>query len=219
MSDGELIVDNYRLENCVATGNSTQIWEVVEQGSSQRFAMKLLLPESLTDSGQVRTLKREAKAGKLFDHPNLIKVYFATVNKQRGYIIMEYFRAANLKTQIHNDRLALHVRIHKLIESIALALGAMHDRNWLHMDIKPDNILFNKGSELKLVDFSLSAKVAGMFGGKSKEIQGTKSYIAPETLLRKSPSPQTDIYSLGATLYHMLTGEPPVSGDTLLEVL
>lgn len=215
MSDGDLTIDHYTLVNCIATGNSTQVWEVSEQGGPQTYAMKLLLPEAKKDLDQVRVLKAEAKAGKMFDHPNLMKVHFSVVNKQHGYIIMDFFRAANLKTQIHNDLTSLHVRIRKLVESTVLGLGYMHERGWVHRDVKPDNILFNKGGELRIVDYSLTSRAKR----KHKEIQGTKSYIAPETLLKKATTAQTDMYSFGITLFLVLTGEFPITGTTPSELL
>lgn len=223
MSDEQTIIDGYQLINCVATGNDSQVWEVTEAGSGRQLAMKLLLPEARSDRQKVQTLRREGKAGQLFDHPNLIKIHQTVVTRSEAYLIMDYFRAPNLMAQINADLLSVHKRMTKLIEQLCLGLAYMHDRGWLHRDIKPENILLNRGSEVRLVDFSLAARystgLGKMFAGKSREIQGTKSYIAPETLLRKPPTPQTDMYSLGITLYLALTGELPITGMTPTELL
>ena len=216
MSDEQLTIDGYQLVNCIAAGNDTQVWEVTGEGGGQRFAMKLMLPEAFKDPQKKGVLKKEGKAGKAFDHPNLIKIHSVVVAKKYAYLIMEYFRAANLKSQIDSDLYSVHVRMKRLVEQICLGLAYIHDRGWLHRDMKPDNILFNRGSELRIIDFSLAAKGRKM---KSKDIQGTKSYIAPEVLLRQAITPQTDMYSLGVTLYLALTGEYPITGLSPTDLL
>ena len=120
--------------------------------------------------------------------------------------------------QLGADGVSLQIRVVRLFEQLCQALGYMHDLGWVHRDVKPDNILFNKASELRLIDFSLSTKAAGamskLIGGKEKVIQGTRTYISPETILKAPPSPQSDIYSLGVTLFEVLTGEPPFRGTS-----
>ena len=110
------------------------------------------------------------------------------MTKKRAYIVMDYFRAPNLKMQLAADGVSVQIRVVRLFEQLCQALGYMHDLGWVHRDIKPDNILFNKASELRLIDFSLSTKAAGamskLIGGKEKTIQGTRTYISPETILK-----------------------------------
>lgn len=223
MADGELIIDDYKLINLIASGSASQVWEVSEQGGTGSMAMKLLLPEALADSEQRQTLKHEFKVGKTLGHPCFLGYHNLVVNKQHAYIVMDYFRAPSLKSQINSDRMSLQERFRKLVESSCLALGYMHEQGWLHRDIKPENILFNKSSELKLIDFSLSSRIASGLGkllsGKLKVIQGTRTYIAPETLLKKQPTTQTDMYSLGITFYECLTGQPPFKGSSPADLL
>ena len=114
--------------------------------------------------------------------------------------------------------MSLQVRIGRLFEQLCQALGYLHAQGWVHRDVKPDNILFNKSSELRLIDFSLTTRAAGamsqLISGKGKVIQGTRTYISPETILKAPPSPQADIYSLGVTLFEVLAGEPPFRGTS-----
>ncbi|MFK7819820.1 MAG: serine/threonine protein kinase [Planctomycetaceae bacterium] len=218
MSEEEIQIDEYELRNCVATGNVSQIWEVVERGGTQHFAMKLLLPESFSDAKEKNVLKHEFKVGQAVDHPNIIRFYKMNISRDHAYFIMDYFRAPSLKQQISASHLDVQIRFRKLVESVSLALASVHESGWLHRDIKPDNILMNRGSEIRLIDFSLSTKRSGslgkMFGGKMKQVQGTRTYIAPETLEKKKPTIQTDMYSLGITLYEALVGAPPFTGTS-----
>ena len=223
MADDELKIDGYQVVNFIATGKFSQVCEVVEEGTPNRYAMKLLLPEALSDSEQKRVLKYEAKVGKSLDHPNIVQMQKVVITKEHGYLIMDLFRSMNLKAFIANDLPGVQIRLNKLFESLCLALAHMHDRGWIHRDVKPDNILLNKASEVRLIDFSLTTRAAGglakLFGAKSKTIQGTRTYIAPETIRKQKPTIQTDIYSLGVTLYEVLTGRPPFTGTSPTDLL
>ncbi len=225
MSSEPLLVDEYQLLNPIATGNFTTVWEVVEKGGGTRhYAMKLLLPEAFQESEQKAVLKHEAKIAQQLQHPNFVQFHKIVMNKKLGYLVMDYFRAPNLKTQITADFSSVQVRFVRLAEQLCQALAYMHDQGYLHRDIKPDNILFNKGSELRLIDFSLSSRIAGavtkmLSSKRGKLIQGTRTYIAPETILKAVPTVQTDIYSLGVTFFELLTGEPPFKGSSPDELL
>jgi serine/threonine-protein kinase len=213
------IIDDYELVNCLATGNISQIWEVRLVSSSQTFAMKLLLPEALANPDHKASLKHEATVGKKFDHPNIIRILDLKISKKHGYFIMEYFRAPNLKSMLRSDLTGARVRVRKLMECVSQALAHMHEKGWVHRDVKPDNILISKSSEVRLIDFSLSAPPKGGVGRllhskKSATISGTKTYLPPELIQRQPLSVSADIYSLGVTLYEILCGRPPfISGS------
>ncbi len=214
-------IDEYELINCIAMGKFTAVWEVMLEGTSQRFAMKLMLPEALADPAQLRVLKYEAKVAKALDHPSLMKMIKGVYKKKETYLILELFKATNLKVFILNDMSGVQLRLRKLVEGLCLGLGHMHERGWVHRDVKPDNILLSKSSEMKLIDYSLSARAAGglsklAFG---KKIQGTRTYIAPETIKKKAPTPQTDMYSMGITLFEILTGTPPFTAPSPNDLL
>lgn len=207
-------IDGFELVNCIATGGVSQVWEVREVASGQSFAMKLLLPESFADPEQKAQLKREGTLGKSFDHPNLIKIHDVRISKQQAYFTMELFRGVNLKNMLRADLTSVQIRAKKIMECVAQALAHMHEKGWVHKDVKPDNILCTRGSEVRLIDFSLAAKSASaltkvMTRKKSVIIQGTRTYIAPELVRREPATPAADIYSLGITLYEILTGRPP----------
>lgn len=218
MSEAEqLTIDDYQLVNCIATGNVSQVWEVQQMSTSQTFAMKLLLDEALEDVEQRNTMKHEAKVGKALEHPNLIQVFDVMVTKKQAYIIMELFKAANLKAIIRSSLLDVHVRIGKLAEATSSACAYMHEKGWIHKDIKPDNILMTKGSEVRVIDFSLASKADSAIGRMMTKksniaIQGTRTYIAPELIKRERLTPKADIYSLGISLFECLTGRPPFTG-------
>ncbi|MEZ6059520.1 MAG: protein kinase [Planctomycetaceae bacterium] len=223
MAEGIQTVGGYELRNCVATGSSTQIWEVNEVGSTAQLAMKLLLPDAHKEVEQKAILKHEFKVGRSLDHPSFLKFYKIEVNRDHGFFVMDYFRSPSLKSQITSSRASVQSCFKKLSESLCLAYQYLHDQGWLHRDVKPDNILVNKTGEARVIDFSLSARAKGklavMLSGKQKAIQGTRTYIAPETILKKAPTFLTDQYSLGVTFYEVLTGVPPFAGTSPNDLL
>src|SRR5258708_28957926 len=130
----------------MASGQSSQVWEAVDSETTRRVAMKLLLTEKLSEPEMVSALKSEFKVASTFDHPNILKYHELVANKKMAYFTMELFNAPNLKTQLYNDIRGVHIRLKRLIELLAIALEHIHERGWVHRDIKPDNILMNKSS-------------------------------------------------------------------------
>ncbi len=216
-------IDHYVKQGLIASGKHAQVWEAQEENTANRFALKVLLPEAMLDPEQIAILKYEGKVAQSLDHPNIVK-WFATVHRKTNiYLVLELFRALNIKNFISNDLLGVQVRLRKIIDCTSLALQHMHEKGWIHLDVKPDNILLNRSSEVKLIDFSLSKKVKGMLGnllgGKNTEIGGTLTYIAPETIRKEALTPQTDIYSFGITIYECLTGTTPFKGSSPKDLL
>jgi len=216
-------IGKYKLVNCIATGQSTQIWEVLDTETTRRAAMKLLLPEQMSDPEKVGALKSEFKVASSFDHPNILKYEELLTNKKNAYFTMELFNAPNLKTQLYNDIRSVHIRLKRLVELVCMALEHIHERGWVHRDIKPDNILMNKSSEVRVIDFSLACRTAGaiskMLHRKQLTVKGTRTYMAPEQILGKPLTAQTDIYNFGVTLFELLTGETPFKGSTPKDLL
>ncbi len=217
MAEGQLTVGTFELHNCIASGNSTQIWEVSEPGSPMQLAMKLLLEDSLKDSAEKNTLKHEFKVGKSLDHPGFLRFHQIEVNRDHGFFTMDFVRCPSLKAHLSSGLPALQSNFRKMGEELCRAFHYMHEQGWLHRDIKPDNIMVNKAGESKIIDFSLSTRVKSGLGkmlSKQKTIQGTRNYIAPETILKKPADQRTDLYSLGITFYEVVTGGLPFAGES-----
>lgn len=223
MSNDNLTIDKYKLVTCVASGQSSQVWEAIDEETTRRVAMKLLLPERLKEPEEVAQLKSEFKVASAFDHPNIPKYFELVANKKQAYFTMELFPASNVKAQLFNDIRGVQMRFKRLAELVASALEHIHDRGWLHRDVKPDNILMNKSSEVRLIDFSLACRAAGALSKilhrKQSTVQGTRTYMAPEQIRGLPLTPQTDIYNFGVTLFELLTGQPPFKGSTPKELL
>jgi serine/threonine protein kinase len=224
VSDEELIDGIYKLVMCVATGGSSQVWECVEQASTRHLAMKLLKQDVPDFKANKANMKHEADVLKSVEHPLIVKFERYSSSRDATYLVMEYFRAPNVKLQLKADMRSVHVRARTLFEGTCQALSLVHAKGWVHRDVKPDNVLMNKAGEIRLVDFSLATKEVTGFskmigGGKIKTIQGTRTYIAPETIRKQAPTFQTDIYSLGIMFFEVLTGRTPFQAPTPEELL
>lgn len=216
-------IDDYLLIGIIGTGKTCQVYEVMHEQSGAMMAMKLMLPEAMSDSDEKALLKHEGKVAQLLEHPNLIRCSGIVMRKTECYLLLDLFKTPNLKLMMHNDPIAVQIRLKKLIEGVCAGLGHMHDKGWIHKDLKPDNILMNRSSEIRIIDFSLAVKkqsaLSKMFGGSKGVIRGTRTYLAPETIRKQASTPATDIYSLGVTLYECLTGKPPFTGESPQDLL
>ena len=214
--DGRKSVEGFDLLNSVARGNSTEVWEALERATQQTRAVKLLSSTAFKEREQVNILKHEAKVGGALNHPSVIRVDGFKKSKTHAFLVMDYFPHPNLKKAYKADEAGTLSLAKKIVEGVCQGLGHMHEKGWLHLDVKPENLLVAPDGDVRVIDFSLSAKPKGglgaLFGGKS-EIRGTRTYIAPETLLKKPATQLTDVYSLGVTLFELLTGRPPFSGS------
>lgn len=223
----EQTIGGYRLINHMTTGQTSQVWEVNEPGSGRHFAMKLLLPEYAKSPAHRKMLEHEAKVGLPMSHPNVIKMLKLAKDKELQYLIMEFFPGGNLKLRMMRKHAIVRERAHSIVCQAASGIAHMHDRGWIHRDIKPDNILLNSSGELKLIDFALAKRVersAGLFGWfrggrKGGTTAGTRSYMSPEQILNKPLDERADIYSFGATMYEVAAGRPPFRGNTPNDLL
>ncbi len=207
-------IDQYQLVNCISTGGISQIWEVKHIANQQQYAMKLLLPEHIKDKEKRNELKQEAEIAKQLEHPNIVRIMEVSIGRDNAYFIMEYFRGGNLKGLIRGDHANIQVRAKKIMETCAQTFAFIHDKGWIHKDIKPDNILVTKAGDVRIIDFSLASKPTGMLSAmltrkSSVVIQGTRTYLAPELIQRQPLTFSADIYSLGILFYEILTGRAP----------
>ena len=155
----------------------------------------------------------------------LTKLVTGTLVKA-GYIknlrMMELFKVPNLKQHIIAGHKKLHHRAKEILTAAAAGLTHLHEKGWIHRDIKPDNFLVSDDNEVKLIDFNLARKPAGalgkLFGLKSK-VQGTHSYMSPEQIRGQQLDTRTDVYSFGCMLHEFFSGKPPFTANSPNELL
>jgi serine/threonine protein kinase len=222
----EEILGGYRLQNLMMTGQTSQVWEVVEVSSHRHFAMKLLLPEHAGKGEARKLLYHEASVGKQLTHGNVIRIVTVNKDNKNPYFVMEYFPGGSLKQRMMTKQHDF-VRENALsfVKQAATGLAYMNASGWVHRDIKPDNMLVSSGGELKLIDFALAQKtekkpsfIGRLFRRKGK-VAGTRSYMSPEQIRGEYLDGRADIYSFGATCFEIVTGRPPFRGASAQDLL
>jgi serine/threonine protein kinase len=222
----EEIIGGYRLVNMMMTGQTSQVWEVVELASHRHFAMKLLLPEKVVQPEHRRMLLHEAMVGQKLAHPNIIRIFHVLRDPKNPYFVMEFFPAGSLKLRLMRKQLDfVKERTHSILKQTATALAYMNASGWIHRDVKPDNILVNSAGEVRLIDFALAQRkqketfLSRLFKRKTLA-QGTRSYMSPEQIRGLPLDARADVYSFGISAYEIVTGRTPFrapSGQELLQ--
>jgi serine/threonine protein kinase len=204
------VIGGYRLQNLMMTGQTSQVWEIVETASGRHFAMKLLLPEKLDDDEHRQLLFHEAEVGIQLAHPNIIKIIKLVKDQDNPYFVMEFFPAGNLKLRVmHKKWDFIKEKAHDIFKQTATGLAYMNSNGWVHRDVKPDNIMVNSAGEVRLIDFALAQRIGRSLFRRRGKAAGTRSYMSPEQIRGEALDTRADIYSFGASAYEVVTGRPP----------
>lgn len=221
----EEILGGYRLLNLMQTGQSSQVWEVVEVSSHRHFAMKLLLPEKASEPEHRQLLFHEAMVGQKLAHQNIIRIVNVNKDAKNPYFVMEFFPGGSMKLRLIRKQLDfIKENAQSIFKQAATALAFMNAAGWVHRDVKPDNLLCNSAGDVKLIDFALAKRIEqpSFFGSLFRtrgKVAGTRSYMSPEQIKGDPLDGRADIYSFGATCYELTTGRPPFRGNSSQELL
>ncbi len=216
------VIEGYRLRQQLPTGQTSQVYEVVEILSNRHFAMKILLPERARDPVHRKLLFHEAEVGKQLTHPNIIRIFKVSRSQTAPHFIMEYFPSGSLRTRLIKREMAfVHEHLQNILKQAATGLAFMNASGWIHRDVKPDNILVNAAGDVRLIDFALAYRrpsgLARWFKGRKSA--GTRSYMSPEQIRGLALDGRADIYSFGCTCYELVTGRPPFRGNDVQQLM
>lgn len=208
----------YRLTRLLGRGGMGAVYEGFDESLQRQIAVKVILREKVAeDPTFLENFKREAQSAASLNHPNLVGVYAFGEYEGQPYLVMELVLPDSLDRMMKLGRVAPETAL-RIGKQVALGLRAAAERGLVHGDVKPENILINEAREAKLADFGIAA-LASARATASNEVWGTPYYIAPETLRKQRNDQRSDIYALGATLYHAIAGVPPFEGADAVEVM
>jgi serine/threonine protein kinase len=224
---GKIVDGRYRVIEVVGRGGMGVVYKVEHLRMGKIAAMKVLHTELANDHEVVRRFEQEAAAVSRLNHPNTVQVFdFGTAQAQL-YLIMEYVRGQDLGRVVDRDGPLPWARAAPLFAQICGALSEAHELGIVHRDLKPENVLVTRttgGRDFaKILDFGL-AKIGGRDAPPTEvtdrtEIVGTPYFMSPEQIRGDDVDARSDIYSLGALIYKVLTGAPPFSAKTAVGVL
>ena len=227
---GTQIGGRYRLDAVIGRGGMSTVYKAFDTVLERPVAIKLMHREIATDSDQLERFRREARAVAQLNHPHVVSVIDAgeePLEDHGGehdgatgtpFIVLEYVDGETLKSVIRRDGpLEIPQALAYTIE-IARALGAAHERQIVHRDVKPQNILIDPEGGAKITDFGIARSLTEEGLTMAGRVLGTTDYVSPEQALGQAVTPQSDLYSLGIVLYEMLTGDVPFHGETPVAV-
>ncbi len=213
-----MLLRQFELRAKVGSGGMATVYRAWDTMLGRFVAVKMIKKEILAEPNARENFLREARSCAQLNHTNIIHIYTFDEWEGESYLVMELADQGSLDTRIEKLRLLPELQVLDVGIKIASALNMALKHDLLHCDIKPDNILFNSDHEPKLVDFGIARKTdAEQEGGEF--VRGTPYYVAPEKIKREPETFLSDMYSLGATLYHAITGHVPFEAPTPDEVV
>ncbi|MEA5362147.1 protein kinase [Amycolatopsis sp., V23-08] len=223
MSDeGRLVAGRYRIVGRIGTGAMGAVWQAHDEILGRTVAIKQLLlqphlDEHDAEDARQRTM-REGRIAARLHHPNAISVFdVVTDDNGQPCLIMEYLNSTSLAAVLQERRTLPPVEVARIGAQVAAALREAHAVGIVHRDIKPGNILLGGNGTVKITDFGISRAKDDVTVTKTGMIAGTPAYLAPEVAIGGDPGPESDVFSLGSTLYAACEGQPPfgLSENTL----
>lgn len=200
----------FLLVKCLGMGGMGGVFKAIDQVLNREVAIKVMLSSLGANEEFLQTFRREAQSVAKLNHPNIAQIYSFGEEKGQPYIVMELVKGSSFCGMMQGGKKIDPTIAMGIGRQIAKALKHASENGVIHGDVKPENILLDDKGNAKLVDFGIAA-LNGVQSGEA--VWGTPYYIAPEKLKRQPADFRTDMYSLGATLYHAIAGVPPFEGE------
>ena len=210
-----LHIENFELINLLGQGGMATVWKARQSSLDRLVAIKVLSATCATDPADIARFRAEARAAARLKHPGIVQVYDANFTNGSYYFVMEFVAGYTVGEWIRRkERLTEHDAL-----AVAESVGAALDYAWtsfgiIHCDIKPENIMIDADGTVKTADLGLARAIVSMHSREQEqEVLGTPAYMSPEQVNGQPIDCRADIYALGATMYHMVTGHPLFAGE------
>lgn len=213
---GTYLQDRYEILELIGSGGMSDVYKAKCQKLNRLVAVKVLKEEFSNDSSFVGSFKMEAQAAARLSHPNIVNIFDVVDEGSLHYIVMELIEGITLKSYIaKKGRLDVKEAVGIAIQ-VAQGIAAAHEQQIVHRDIKPQNMIISKDGKVKVADFGIARAVTGQT--TTVAAMGSVHYISPEQARGGYSDSRSDIYSLGITMYEMVTGYVPFQGDNAVAV-
>jgi len=204
----------YNIVGKIGKGAMGEVYKGHDPVLNRFVAIKIIAETLGTDSDLVERFKREARNAAALNHPNIITIYDFVEAEGHLYIVMELLEGKDLKQLITSGAPVTMEQILSIMEQIADGLGFAHSRGIIHRDLKPANIHLSDNGQVKILDFGLVHEASSDLT-KAGQVMGTPNYMSPEQVQGLRVDPRSDIFSLGAVFYELLTRKKPFSADSI----
>jgi len=207
--DREVIAGRYRIDRLLGAGASGRVFLATDEVAGRQVAIKMFFAAGARGGAAYERFVREARLASTLRHPSLVEVYDVSV--ERGYLVMEYLPGGSLQQRLAGGERLTPVQIRRMALDIIGGLEAAHHRGVVHRDIKPANIFFDARGTAKLGDFGV-AHLVDLGQTQTGGLIGTLAYMSPEQITGAPISIAADLYSVGVTLFEVVTGRLPFLG-------
>jgi serine/threonine protein kinase len=209
---GQTLLNQFRVDQFIASGGMGAVYRVYDLKRSVNLAMKVLHADLAEDSLFVRRFQREAEALQSLAHPHIVPFYGLYQAEDFAFLLEAYIDGQTLKEMIEKRRGQPFSLMEALtiLKAVCAALGYAHVNQVIHRDVKPANIMLDRGGNIYLTDFGIAQNLSST---TSLSYAGTPAYMAPEQIRGEKPSAATDVYAVGAMFFEMLTGRRPFLGN------
>jgi serine/threonine protein kinase len=218
-----LVVGRYIILDRVGSGSMGRVYRAHHVMMDRVVALKIIAPEIASNDRVVARFQREMKLVGRLDHPNVVRAFDADQLNQVLYIVMEYVAGSSLADRLKKKGPIPAAEMIDYAAQAALGLAHAHDQGIVHRDIKPSNILLNEERRVKILDLGLGvlmeADAAATFATADGIAVGTVDYMSPEQACGREVDGRSDLYGLGCSMYHLMTGKLPFPGDSPIERL
>jgi serine/threonine-protein kinase len=213
-----VIGDRYLVRRRIGAGATAVVYLAEDRALPRTVAIKLLHDWLSEDHDEVERFRHEALTASGFHHPHIVGVYESGAGTGGHYIVMEYVAGRSLRSLIRGTAPLVPARAIDLTTQLLRAVRHIHARGIIHCDLKPDNAIIATDGQLKLTDFGIARRY-GAGTAPTGVVIGTVQYLSPEQIEGEAASVASDLYSVGVTLYELLTGQVPFNDETIAAVL
>ena len=213
-----IFANKYRIVKLIGSGGMANVYLGIDMNTGLNVAIKILKPEYSSDEEFIRRFDSEAKAVASLNHSNIVKVFGVGHEGQFRYIVEEYVEGITVKDLINQNGHLDWRNAVPIVIQISLALDYAHQKGIVHRDITPQNILISRDKVSKITDFGIARAASSTTITMTGGVIGSVHYFSPEQARGSKVGPQSDIYSIGVTLFEMVTGRVPFDGESNVSI-
>lgn len=216
LEEGKFVADRYEILAKAGAGGMSDVYKAKDHVLGRFVAIKVLKPEFAEDVNFVTKFRTEAQSAAGLEHPNIVNIYDVGSEEGFHYIVMEYVEGITLKTYIEKKLQLSYKEAISIAIQVGRGIEAAHNKNIVHRDIKPQNIMISTEGKVKVTDFGIAR--AATSNTIHSDVMGSVHYSSPEQARNGFVDGKSDIYSLGIVMYEMVTGRVPFDGDTTVAI-